>query len=1241
MNGFRPPNYSPGMNQALMDDPMALTFMMFGSPLLQQAMGPQHFIPHLTPAQGLADQFLASRYQRDQLAAAGGANEMGNAAVASRFLGLRALVTDAPATQLNREQAAMFAQVANNPIAKSIAAMAVGPENLEAVMFGRKGDPAALANAANKMNFFRKDTMGGSRMTAQSMQEFSQGLYQTLYGKEANVDEMHGFMAGQTGQVMENLFQRGQLPQSLGELSPADRVRALSASQRDDRTMNRLAEQFGHSEMMKQADYAGATSEERSQMLEQRRPEFRQRLDNTFQEIDRFNSGDRRARSAQDIESMEGYGMAARNVDAQRVGKVAKDYMGALDAVREIFGDNGAGDAPMSALIEALDEFSAGSIDRMDPNKVEGTMRQMRLVARDAGVNLESMAMIGANGTALGQMYGTPAHMQMAANMQTMQNLAAMRNEGMFSRKLYGDLTEGEAIQEAQGRIYRGQKSEAGKSMAALNRMYQQNQEMYAGTELEAAMRAYNDPSSGGTYEFEGQRRNLAEIVAQSGRGGALGILQASGGNAQTFNSFYYDPATAEKYSSGLELEAQKREMQKHLGNQVIQGELIGRMTGERFDALRNRGFMGMGAQSAEDFERERNDMAQALSRGFAQVIVDETGGMSSEERARHLESRHVDMMAQYYESRGATRRQARQRAEQTSRAMFGETEGQRVESLSGIAAQSNAYVTARTGQQLTAHDQINSSQQRVRDDAVRTADQAEREKRVSMGQKSSFLQRSGEVLEKMGEDPNYTGQQAAKDLLNAQDINQMRERYAPEMTAGIGATLDMYQGARNDAERERAEQILTGMYDGANANARDAGVTALAEQAFGRGAGRNADMLRQYVAGEGGVTAEQLSGRVNRRQREQVMAQAEALRSARAADLSGAGFSAADAISSRNPVEEAAAADQLNTVGAAGETADAVNQATAFNRADMRIDPEQAAAFQAAMANEETGGPRVGGIVSAGVTAANVAASAAGVYGSVSDGLAAIQGEDINEGQFAAQAARGVIDAADSTVSIANGAARILNSSARTAGAGSRVAGVASALGPVSKVAPWLSPLLGGAAGAFEGAENGRGAVEGGILGALTGDASSGSIMSGMVGVEAGSTADKSLGLVGATAGGAMTGAAIGAALGAWGGPLAGVTAAGGALVGGALGLGAEAYKLFTEDGSATAATEAVQQTVNATQADRPPPQQAADPGGGGGREISINGTLSLRGLQEAMLSATGNRPMETPEGGVPVMGT
>lgn len=1167
MNGFRPPNYSPGYNKALMDDPMALTFMMFGAPMLQQAAGAQNFVPHLTPSQALSDQFLASRYQRDQLQSVNAASERGNTAVAARFLGLRAMVTDAPATQLNREQANMFASAVNNPIAKAALASVVGPENLEAVMFGRKGDPSALANASNKINFFRRDTTGGARMSGQSMEEFSQNLYENLYGSSADVDDMHGFMAGQTGSVVENLFQRGQLPKSMGEMSAAERVKLMSSSQRDDATMDRLARQFGHSEMMKQESYASATAEERKGMLDKNLDTYKGRLQNTFQEIDRFNSGDPRAKGAGEIEKMDGYGMAARNVDSQRVAKVAKEYTGALDAIRDIFGDNGNGNAPVEALMQALDEFSAGSIDRIDPKKVEKTMRDMRGAMQAGGVNLEAFAQITAQGTGLAQMYGTPADQQMAANAQTVQQLAAMQQTGKFSRKLYGEMTEGEAIQETQSRIYRGQQSESGKSMSTLNRMYQQNKEMYAGTELEAAMKAYNDPGSDGMYTYNGERRNIAEATATRGRGGALDILRNSGGNAQTFDAFYYDPATAEKYSSGLELTAQRKEMTRDLSNRVIQGALAGRMRGERFEQVRSRGFMGMGGQSEEEFERERNDMAKTLSRGFAQVIMDETGGMTSEERAEHLEKRHVDMIAQYYESRGYNKRNARSRAESASRAMFGETEGQRREALSGIAAESNTYVNSQTGHQIVAEDQISGAdvQQRTNENEVRFAAQAEGEKRVARGQKSSLLQRSGEVLEKMGNDPNYSGKQAAMDLLNAQDIEQMRERYT-----------------------------------------------------------------------DGGASS---------------------------VDPAAAGFdSAGDAVS------RAAATDQLNTVGAAGETADAINQATVFNRADRLIDEDVGAAFRAARAADEEG-PRVDGAIDTAMTAVNVATSAAGLYGSASDGLAALSGEgasdglaalsdeDVNKGQAAAKAARSVLDATDTAATVASGASKFLNGSSRAAsllsrsstaaGFGAKLGSASKVLAPVSKVAPWLSPLLGGAAGAFEGAENGRGALEGGILGTLTGDASSGSMMSGMLGIEQGSTADKALGVVGATGGGAMQGAALGGTIGAFFGGVGAIPGAAiGAVAGGVLGLGAEAYKLFTdEDPAATAATQAVEQTVNASQTDRSPPRQtsvqAADPGGDGNNEITVSGTLSLRGLNEVLLQATGNRPMETPGGGVPVLGT
>jgi hypothetical protein len=49
----------------------------------------------------------------------------------------------------------------------------------------------------------------------------------------------------------------------------------------------------------------------------------------------------------------------------------------------------------------------------------------------------------------------------------------------------------------------------------------------------------------------------------------------------------------------------------------------------------------------------------------------------------------------------------------------------------------------------------------------------------------------------------------------------------------------------------------------------------------------------------------------------------------------------------------------------------------------------------------------------------------------------------------------------------------------------------------------------------------------------------------------------------------------------------------------------------------------------------DRGDPQMG---GGQGGREMSINGTLTLNGLSEAVLQANGKRMEETPDGGAPI---
>lgn len=103
------------------------------------------------------------------------------------------------------------------------------------------------------------------------------------------------------------------------------------------------------------------------------------------------------------------------------------------------------------------------------------------------------------------------------------------------------------------------------------------------------------------------------------------------------------------------------------------------------------------------------------------------------------------------------------------------------------------------------------------------------------------------------------------------------------------------------------------------------------------------------------------------------------------------------------------------------------------------------------------------------------------------------------------------------------------------------------------------LQLLTGAFTGISNREEHGRGIGEAGVLGALTGGSGTGSMFSGMLGVEKGSTGDKALGVAGATAWGAAAGAAIGSII-------PGIGTAIGALIGGILGASTELIKIFTE---------------------------------------------------------------------------
>lgn len=1240
MDGFRPPQYAPGQSPELMNDPMSLMAMMIGIPMAQSMAGPGHFIPHLQPNQNLSDQFLASRYQRDMMSSLNWASSQGNAAVASRLLGVRSLVTDAPATQLNREQANNIAGLINNPIAKAIAGSAIGPENFEALAFGSRGDPSALAGSTNRMGFFRRDTMGGKRMSERSLEDFSQNVYQTLYGKDANVDEMRGFMASQTGSMMEELFQRGALPQAMGDMSAADRVKMISRSGRDDKTVTRLAEQFGHRDMLERNEkYQKATEEERKLMLSGQLDTYKGKIRSTFEAADAFTRGDPRAKSAQDIEAMEGYGTAARNVDASRVSQVAKKYTGALDAVREIFGDSGRSGS-IQELMTALDAFAAGgAIGTVNVSKVEGTVRQMRVAARNAGVGVDQVMQIQGSNMALAQTMGLSPELARGLTVQNLQMMQAMRDSNV-SRGRFGEMNQAQAQQMMQTRMARGEASGVGKSMAALARAYTENPELYKGTELEAAVQAYNDPKSNNTYTFGGKTVNLAELAGRGGPQALSALAQRSGMDQATFRAFFMDKGTQEYQKEGFAFQAQRYQAARDISNRAIRGNVTSRTMSDAVRALKP------ADMSAGDFERQTNDMSAQLSAELGRTIIEDTGDMTQKERAEYLERKHVDMIREIFISRGVDKRTAQRQAEAFSKAAFGDTQAKRRQAFSGIAAEANTVLDARTGTGIVGNDMLYNQnvQKNYAERRVNDADEAERANRAEIGNETNVLQRVGDTLDEMGRDPNMTGAEAARRIVAPVRVREARDKLAPELKAGMHAAEGML-GADSERAQKNAETILKGLYDGRNASAVQAGVGALANQVFGtdkKDADAKTVQLMQKAAGGDAKAMAQVQARIEKQygrsaegkeKTKQAMDMMNALRDAKHVDLQAYGHRAPTA------AEHAAEQAALRSVGAENVPRGQVAGQVAYHQADgpfqampasVTMSPADIAAVQAIGAD---GGPISGDLRMA--QNAAIAAAMAAAYGApaiANAGTDSVGGMKtynaiLGAGEMPGMAANA---AAGSKVlqKVAPGAA------AKAGSVASRLAPYAGAARVAGKISTVAAPVLGALTGGLEAESAGRSVVGGAVLGALTGDAKTGSVMSKSLGIEKGSTADKSLGVLGAMASGALTFGAVGAGFFGFGAIPA-------ALAGAAIGGMSELYKIATEDPSVNAkqtaqqvthSQRAIQQTIDAS------PQMRGHAGAGGGAEMNINGVLSLRGLQEAILSASGQAPLDTPDGGAPV---
>lgn len=832
----RIPMYAPGMSQKMLQDPMGLVVAMFGMPLLQGLAGPGSFMPQLTPGQALGDQHVAAQYQLATMAASLATSQVGNKAVDERALGLMSMALGVKPSELNKEQISQITKMANHPVTKMVLGQMVGADNLEAMYFGRHGDPAALASAVSRVGFFRQDPLGGKRMSAESMAGYTQALHANLYGEEANVDDMRGFMAGQVGQLHEHLFQRGMLPQSIGALSAAERADVINSqmrkpaptdeagSRRYNAAMDRLTKEFAtrdltESERMfsigdspNKYRFSQLTDRQKEEVLAAEAPNYRQRLETTLSRIQDVRDKDNRARSPAEMEKELAqlertgeYGVLARNVDASKTANKLKEFTGAVAAVREIFGDNGNGNAPFPALLAALEHLSQGSISQVGAGKVENTLRSMRLAARDAGIGFEQLAgmsaEIGAYGDTLG--IARPISMQNTLNAAIMTK--AMRDTGQFDRPGFGKIDQATAAREAAMRMQRGDASPVGMTLAAMARMVKDNPTQFAeGSMVKEMVDAYkaNNP----TFEVGGKTYNLAEIAGKGGNTALADIVAREGGNIDTLRMYALDPRTQEDMQAGFSMQTQGFQLQRDINNMVVRNDISAAMQNQQAQEA----LAAAGVQDDEEFT-----FSDQLGAKLVKRIAEETADMSSDEAITHLQKNLETDLASMFDDADEETRLGKARG--LIPLIFGDDPREQRAMLGRTISAANVYSSRATGLQLPALHQLYNNETRAKtaEEQAVIKDRADRLSQMSRGRESSLIQRFGEEIAAYGRGEEVDFKRMGERITGSLKIAGMRDDYAPEFATAFAAIAEtmgaservMLDKEASDDDRKKAKE--------------------------------------------------------------------------------------------------------------------------------------------------------------------------------------------------------------------------------------------------------------------------------------------------------------------------------------------------------------------------------------------------------------------------------------------------
>lgn len=298
-------------------------------------------------------------------------------------------------------------------------------------------------------------------------------IYRNLFGSDSDLTQMKGFGAGRVGEMFDEMQRRGFLG---GALSREASVRAVG----DDRLKEIYERTFGKD-----------TSTD---------PNWKQMA----------------------LETGEAKTLISKQ-EATRISDRLKNMVGAVSAMRDIFGDMNKPDAPMAELINGLQTLTQGGMATMSPQQLEMTVRRTQALSKMAGMSMENIMQVMSRGAGLSDQYGLDRQFSITATQGALSFGTAFGNVGGGLASGWKMPTKDELTALDQSLRLTGARSDTANQLNATLRIYDEmGPSLKENSRFVALAKAIKEGRT--SYEFGGNRYSVVstfqswrEMAAEAG----------------------------------------------------------------------------------------------------------------------------------------------------------------------------------------------------------------------------------------------------------------------------------------------------------------------------------------------------------------------------------------------------------------------------------------------------------------------------------------------------------------------------------------------------------------------------------------------------------------------------------------------------------------------------------------------------------------------------------------------------